>query len=370
MLIDLFKKAVVYIKQIQDIGLFGVMSNKDIFFVFTGSPLYYVMLPMIGMLMTLLALVNGYELLTARNKNLDKWFGFIVSVICAALSSISLYGAVIASILGVSFAIGPWFFLSSVAVAFAHQVATFGLNVYRVFESSIGSTQFNHHMQTVVNTAFNLALITAVAGSVVFVMLTPIAPAVGSFFALTAVVLTAANILWRLIPDNFKNTLKQQFGLWKPEQEVVLESDFIQSKDSVLVAAQESTYYRIFTKIDHSAQVKQNNISSGLDYLRTTIQNKIDLFDAKSLPHSEKNSQKRALLADTLLAIDTDLSSFSKKQLLEKYPLAFQSFWAEKGDVEEIVDAADLIQAKKNDNVAEENDTTAYEAQGLSLGYL
>ena len=61
------------------------------------------------------------------------------------------------------------------------------------------------------------------------------------------------------------------------------------------------------------------------------------------------------MLLKILPAADTG-TSFTKKQILKSYPLAFQSFFVEKSDVEQIVDAALLLQDKHQEEQIELED--------------
>ncbi len=359
MFLKLFKKSVSYIKELHEMALFAIMSDEDIFFIFNGSPLYFAILPLLGLLSTVLALVNGFELSKANNKNFDRWSAFIVSALCATLASVSLYGSVIASYYELSFALGPWFFLASVGVAFAHQLTLFGLNCYRAYESLSNSAQRVHYVQAALNNVFHLGLISAVAGALTFVMLTPIAPALGSACALTAVAMTTIGILWKILPASWRDAIKNQFELVTPdlEQEKNTEHSLVDLPKK-LSRVPESHYQRIFTKLDHSAEIQVKPFDEGLTYLQKTIQEKIRVYNSNPLPHSDKNQQKKALLQDLSSSLGKDLS-FSKKYLLRAYPLGFQSFWAEKGDVEQIVDAAERLKEKYSDLHIELDDVAA-----------
>ncbi len=342
------QRSVQYIKEIQDVGFFALMADSRIFMFFTGTPLYYVMLPFMGFLLTVSALTNGYFLSKANNKNLDQWFGFIISAVCAALASISLYGGAISTAYGLSFVAGPWFFFSSVLVAAFHQLAMLGLNGYRAYESPQGSVQRMHYIQAVLNNLFTLGLLTAVVGAVAFVMLFPIAPAVGSAFALTAVALTLLNILWRFIPHNWKLSIKGLFYLGKPEpipQEQSTESSaLVSTLDNGL--QHDEQYQRLFTRCDYSAEVRAMELATGEAFLQKIITRKIAVLQDPSVPETEKNCQKAAFLADISSAL-THHSRMNKKELLRTYPLAFQSFWAEKGEVEQLFDAAMVLFDKR-----------------------
>jgi hypothetical protein len=347
MFLKLFKKSLASIKTLQKMALFAIMSDEDIFFIFNGSPIYFVMLPFIGLLATALALVNGFELSKANNKNFDRWLGFIVSAVCATLASISLYGSVIASYYELNFALGPWFFLASTGVAFTHQLTLFGINCYRAYESLSNSAQRMHYVQAALNNVFNLGIISAVAGALIFVMLTPIAPAIGSACALTAVGMTAVNLLWKILPAGWRREIKAHLDLDKPrfgdEEVYVFPPDL--EKGEKLNAKAGQHHQRLFTKSDYSAEIQHKTFDEGSSYLQKVIQEKIRVYNTNPLPHSDKNQQKKALLGELLSSLGNDLS-FSKKELLKSYPLAFQSFWPEKGEVEQIVDAAFLLREK------------------------
>ena len=349
MSVRLLQKAILYIKEVQDIGLFALMSDARIFMFFTGTPLYYVMLPFIGLLLTGSAIINGYYLAKSGNKNLDQWFGFIVSVICAVLASISLYGAALATAYGFTFVAGPWLFFSSVAFAAAHQIVMLGINAYRAYESITGSAQRMHYIQAALNNLFLLGLLTAIIGAVVFVMLFPIAPAVGSAFALSAVAFTSLNILWRFIPHNWKVFIKGLVFLEKPDLTAQVELTESQSIELIKTAEislnDDARYHRLFTRCDFSAQIKVMDLSVAEAYLKNIIVNKIAALQDRSLPATDKNNQKAALLFEVLRAL-TQHMPISKKHALQMYPLAFQSFWAEKGEVEQLVDAAQVFHEK------------------------
>lgn len=348
MAIGMLQKAISYIKDLQDVGLFGVMADPRLFAAFGGSPFFYVMLPFIAILLTALAIINGYQLLLAENKNLDKWLGFIVSGVCAVCASVSLYGAVISTAMGITFAAGPWFFFSSVVLAAAHQGVMLGINAYRAYESLAGSSQRIHYIQAAISNAYFLGLLTAIVGAVTFVLLTPVAPVLGSACAITTVGLIVLNGLWRITPYNWKLSIKEFLHLGKPEMmneeqlnEVLSPLTNAHSQNTII-----NSNHRLFTQFDYVSAINSMELKVANQYLKNIITNKIEFYNADSTPKSEKNVQK----ADLLLQLSTKLdekSLISKNDLLKRYPLAFQSFWVEKGEVEQIFDAAMVLQDKR-----------------------
>lgn len=357
MAIGMLQKAVSYIKDLQDVGLFGVMADSRLFAAFGGSPFFYVMLPFIAILLTVLAIINGYQLLFAENKNLDKWLGFIVSGICAVCASVSLYGAVISTALGITFAAGPWFFFSSVVLAAVHQGFMLGINAYRAFESLAGTSQRVHYIQAAISNAYLLGLLTTIAGAVTFVMLTPVAPVLGSVCAITTVGLIILNGLWRITPYNWKLSIKGFFHLGKPE--IMNEEQLNLVVRPMINANLQNTIihstHRLFTQCDYSAVIKSLELNVANQYIKNIIARKIEFYNADSTPKCEKNIQK----ADLLLQLSTQLdekSLISKNDLLKRYPLAFQSFWTEKGEVEQIFDAVMVLLEKYEHALTLEDD--------------
>src|SRR5580704_5214730 len=218
MLLRLIRKLALYTTEIQEAGLFAFMFDSRIYTTFCGSPLYFVMLPFVGVLLTITSIINGYRLVRASNKNFDSWFGFITSVGCALLASIALYGTALSTAYEFTFAVGPWLFLGSVVLAFFHQSLMLGLNAYRVYECIKGSAQQMNYVQASFNNLFMLGFLTAVTGAIIFVMLSPAAPALGSVFALAAASFTLINIGWRILPHNWKLFIKEVLLLGKPDE--------------------------------------------------------------------------------------------------------------------------------------------------------
>ncbi|WP_298626988.1 hypothetical protein [uncultured Legionella sp.] len=344
----MLQKAVLYIKETQDVGLFGVMADSRLFAAFSGSPFYFVMLPFIGLLLTVLALINGYDLATAKNQNFDKWFEFVISLVCAALASVSLYGAVIATSLGLSFAAGPWFFLSSVVLAGIHQSVMLSLNIYRAYEALAVSSQRMHYIQAALNNAFIISLLTSIAGAVTFVLLTPIAPVVGSACAISAAALTGLNLLWRMAPHNWKLAIKEFLQLAKPDlllNEEQIHLSIVPYNVASLNSPLGYSHSRLFAPFDYSAAIKTMDLNTSALYIKEVLSRKIDLLNAHSTVKNDVNYQK----IDCLQHIEKQFaehSLISKSELLKEYPLAFQSFWAEKGEVEQIFDAVLAMQKK------------------------
>ncbi|MDR3502717.1 MAG: hypothetical protein P4L79_09060 [Legionella sp.] len=355
MLVNEFHKAITYIRETQEVALFSTMADTRWYSAFGGSPLFFIMLPFIGILLTINALMNAYKLTKANNKNLDQWFNLITSATCAALASISLYGAVLSAFLGVSFAAGPWFFLSSLSLAFTHQTIMMGINFYRAYESWSDRSQRMHYAQAALNNLFVLGLLSAAVGSVLFIMLFPsVAPALGMACAMSAATLTLFDMMWHTLPHNGKVWIKGALHLGKSELfQNNMQPQMAQGLRHGDKEAQEinPNHHRLFTRVAYSNEVKCMSVDQAGSYLTRIIQRKINAYGAEDIiPHDAKTKDKITVLSKLLTVIsDKEDAPLSKDSLLEQSPFAFQSFWVEKGDVEQLSDAVIEFQKKLKD---------------------
>ncbi len=209
-----FRSFFLYVKEPLEELMYGSMLRRPWFLALGASPFYLVMMPMFSFVLICLAAVDVYELIKAKDKNLDLWLNAIVGSLCASLATTSIALLEISLLTGTTFAIGPWIFLSSVVVFSANALFQTGLNLWRACHSPSGSQKQLNFIQSTINWAFILATVTAVIGCVVFVILFPeISATAGVACAATAVTLTTASLLWRMTPSVIKSNIKQRFGL-------------------------------------------------------------------------------------------------------------------------------------------------------------
>lgn len=299
------------------------------------------MLPFIGVLLTLNALTSGYRLVKATNKNWDQWLNFIASVACALLASISLYGAVFSVFFGFSFPMGSWFFFSSLVVGATQQIMMLGLNLFRAYESEPGSAQRAHYLQASINNLFILALLSAAISSVVFIMLFPAAiPLLGTISAAIVVALTAVDMIWRILPPNWKAIVKNFVGLEKP---AVAQSQILKPSLDNHLKTEDKTpvHHPLFIRCDYSAQVREMGLIEAKNYLLQLIEKKLNFFQIKGVTSDKKTADKISLLQHLQQVVTNE----SQVTLTKKEgSLAFQSFWMQEGDVEQLFKAVNTFQ--------------------------
>lgn len=354
MFIDQVQKAVTYIREINEIGLYATMIDSRLFTYFKISPVFYIVLPFLAVLLSINALITGIQLVQADNKNLDRLIRLLSSLISAVLASCSLYGAAFSMITGYTFAAGPWFFLSSLLVVMAHQFIIMGINIKRFRDASHNSVQKYHYLQEIVNTFYVLCVLGSALGATVFVMFLPAAfPLIGATFSVLTILLIAIGIGWRIIPENWKILTKNSFNLTPPETEPsIINVDDLLAEAAAVQKPVSNCH--LFSTPDYSSMIKQLSIDDAEKYLTIIISRKIEVLQKSPNLHTSKLINKIDLLTELLASIDLKQD---KTKLVKKYPLAFQSFLTEKGEVEQIVDAQVVLHAikyhKKKEYIAE-----------------
>ncbi|MGL5742059.1 MAG: hypothetical protein ACRCXC_05675 [Legionella sp.] len=167
------------------------------------------------------------------------------------------------------------------------------LNVYRASESPKGSIQRMHYVQSAFSNLFALALLTAGIGTLLTVMLFPVAPVIGAAFAGSAVALTCFDVLWRMIPPNGKRVIKGWFHLGKPD----LTADATDNQDALspehsIHCDKEPKHHRLFSCADYSAVIRKMDAESAKDYLSKLIHHKLKTFEQNQALHDEKTKDK------------------------------------------------------------------------------
>ncbi|EEZ95398.1 hypothetical protein [Legionella longbeachae] len=115
----------------------------------------------------------------------------------------------------------------------------------------------------------------------------------------------------------------------------------------------EPQHHRMFTRCDYSAVIRKMEVNEAKNYLSALIQRKLDTFEKNVSIQDEKSKDKVVLLKKLLNIIEYPAIEISKKNIITMHPLAFQSFWAEKGDVEQLFDAVIMLQNKyQHDEIA------------------
>lgn len=84
--------------------------------------------------------------------------------------------------------------------------------------------------------------------------------------------------------------------------------------------------------------------NEGEEYLIKIIMKKISVTKNNFLPQA---NQKISALSEIYYSL-INHSSLNKTDLLTKYPSAFKSFWSEKSDLEQLVDAANMFTEVKD----------------------
>ena len=331
------RTGLLYCKEFLQMTLFSGISNSHWIMAFNASPLSLLVKGFLGISLVLLALLQALQFILAANKNLDGLLGALSSLTSSVLSNVSLYSGILGRIFGFTFAAGPWFFVAGISIGLLYQLTMTGLNLYRAFSADPGSAQRMHYVQASLNNGFNILQMCIMLPAVILVMIAPVSPVAAGIFCLLVVVLVAINCTWRLAPVDKKEQLKNTLGLGKPdESNNLVETTPSPSMTSIKVS--ENHCPGLFSTSDYTANLKKLETHEAMhEYLQVCLEKKLAKIDQGSV--NLKNLNKKA----TLLRLQNVLSGLevmpSKIKLQNEHPGVFQSFWSDKGEVEQIVEA-------------------------------
>lgn len=363
---ELFRRFNTIIKDINEIGLFTVMANRPWFLAFSATPFFFIVMPLLALVFTGYSLMDLYKLYRSHNRNFEQWGSAIVSTLVAISTSVSLYGAVIATLVGGSFAAGPFFFVGSLSLGFVWYGALLGLDIYRAYQAPGKSEVRIEHIKSAFSRAYTLAVIAAVTGTAVFVLIAPVAPPVAAAFAILAVSLTAAHLLvpfaWWLVPNRPKAWIKTTLGLEAPDlpEEQKLDIQLTKVKASSPLFA---------SGIDPVSTIKSLRDNHKIAYLIRLIDLKInqlkgpdvlnkdsDVLNIEPKEASQNSKSGKIQAKIELLEYlknrlnNTNFHTEDLESCIKPFKAkgAFSSFFRTKGDVERIYEACQLVLWQNN----------------------
>lgn len=298
------------IKDTGEAFLFTFFMQRKWLTIFTNSPFYFVLMPLLGINILLNTIFTWMNFSKAHNKNGDKLFGALTTNFAANAALVSITGGLIAKGLGATFIAGPWLFFTSLVILASQQLVMLSLNSYRALNSSEKSNKRNAFIQKAIHNLFNIALIGLMISSVLVVLITPAAPIVIAIVSGIAAGLTLINLAWSILTHlkpEWITRIKAFVGL--DEKKTTLNADLLTNKIQAKIEEQES-----LSRNSKKAEDK-------LDVLRQ-LKNTLQSNSGSSFPNKEKT--------------------------IQQYPLAFQSFFKPVGEVEELYDEVTLLSKGPN----------------------
>ncbi len=341
------QKGILYLKDAQDALLLAMLTSEDYFYFLLNSPLYFVLLPLFGIFLLALAALRGYQLTKAINKNFDGWFAFLTALSSAVLGSTAVFGYMIAAAFHLSFAAAPAILLASIVVTFSYQLIMAGVDFYRAKQSPAHSQQRLDYIKTGLQHLFLATLLILTATAVYLLILSPALYFVGSACALTAAVLTLGHVFWRVIPAHWQqaiircivNIIPALKNLCQPTEQATINTATTNSspiKKAALTPVQH--YDSLFVPPNYCDVVRNATLEEAQQYLQQVIEQK------NGLATSPKPQQQQQW--QLLNYLTKSKSIFCLKQLAKDFPLAFQSFWTNKSEFEELVTAILMLHKK------------------------
>ncbi|MBA2650537.1 MAG: hypothetical protein H0U75_13275 [Legionella sp.] len=304
--------------------MFSAFSNTTWLNLFKNSPISLINKASLGIVTLILASLQCYYFYHAVNKNFEGWFNTISTIISTGLTSLATYGELLAGLLGFGFAAGIWIFIAGLAVGMVNQLVEAGLNLHRSKQALHGSAQSKHYLQAAIFHGLNASSLGITITALIVSFIIPVAPLVVTFICLSVVGFGLANIAWRFGSEGTKDRIKQGMGLAKPTHEITLRQElkkFPENNPSLQTIA-----------LDSEATEKSNLKKQ--QHLNTLLSEKLDGWQKNY--QGVKIESKKKVVALLKSNITTPWNIPSKTEIATKYPKAFQSFWREKGEVEQL----------------------------------
>jgi predicted membrane channel-forming protein YqfA (hemolysin III family) len=323
MALDATRKAFLFLRDLIQTTLFSALTHYKLLAALS-SGLTLAIRPLLGIVLALIASLQLWGFLQTVNKNIDAWLGVISSLTNALLTNIGAIGSLVANLTGTLFLATPWLFVAAFGVSLVYQLTMLCLNAYRAYESNKGSSQREHYLQALMSNAVIALQLAASIAAVCLFTLTPASAFLVGVCALVAVLLIVGNAFWRMMSDESKSNIKKKLGIISPEHPQRQQAD--------------AGYQRIFTARDHKAVLAE--LTSPLErrnYLVASIEAKLVRLQQQS--PSDKIQHKLEVLKNAQQSMQGGEPLSAKADLSKRYPQAWFSFWCEKGDVEQLIDA-------------------------------
>ena len=329
--IDGLRQFFLNMKEFPEVIFYGTMARQSWFVWMGASPLLLILMPMIALSLAGMAVLDIYLLIQAPNKNLDRWLRAVVAAMCTLLAGTSISSLMLGAMFGFTFAAGPWIYLSSVLLFGVSTFFNLGLSLRRVLESPANSPQRMHFLQGLIRQLNVLATVASVIGCVLFVLLFPVSVPLASFFAISCTGMILMNIVWRFMPESYRERVKSWVGLVKPAYERVDECN-----DSALIGETKppcpSTVAfmpRLFTAPHYLAQLRSLEEQRHIPFLKTCLQQYQERLQNTQTDAVRVQSKRSCVseMLENLIRLEKDEPIHCLKT--EQYEELYQSFWRE-----------------------------------------
>lgn len=271
-------QVILFIKDTQLFVLFMGMFKTEWFIAFVGSPLSLVVRPLLALSLLALAVMQIYYISTIEKRTAEHWIMAILGGACVLLSNISVWGGIVSFATGVAFVAGPICFLASLVVGALMQTLLAVRNGYLAFTAEQNSVERMHQAQALVQNLLLGAQFVACSLAMVFALVVPISPVVTAVCSIVAVSLILSMIIWRLVPHEYKLTIKSFCGFAKPEEAEKEQSSSLVHK----IQIQNSPEVDEQTKVAPNSNPKFDS-SRGLRFFSSETQSELEPLLSSSM---------------------------------------------------------------------------------------
>ena len=328
-------------RDIGNLGQFGHFATACGLRAFTSGPWFFVLLPLVGISLLGLTVIEWLKLWRAPNRNFDTWVKTILMTISTLIANTSIWTSVSMAILGLgSFTLGPYLFVASLSLGALYLVGITILNGLRSLAYPLGSEERKHYGQQALGSLQQFTINATVIALIVAALIIGAAPPVLIALATLSISLIVMSNIWHyFVPTKMKSDIAN--FIWPQQQpsKEITESVCIQpSKPDKQPDNTFSLFQRPYRLQEIKKFIYKNELKSAKLFLIQELGNKIDYL--KTRPQDRKHKDKLSLAQELLSVLDKNLVD-SLESYLSKWPQSLQSLalFSGKGDMEDLYES-------------------------------
>ncbi|OGO92637.1 MAG: hypothetical protein A3F10_00300 [Coxiella sp. RIFCSPHIGHO2_12_FULL_42_15] len=198
------------VKESAESVLFIFLANKQFFEYFNHSLLHVILMPILGVALTVDAIIES----TAFYRNQNKNFGAIVNLTTTWVAAALVDTVVVGTLALSSFALGPYLFLAALGAMMLRTLTNLSTNIQKYKRETDPNLKKSYAQAAALNlvSAIGISLITVF---VIGVMISPIAPMATMGLGIAASLFTVLLVAWKLVPTSFRHSIKSCHSLFK-----------------------------------------------------------------------------------------------------------------------------------------------------------
>lgn len=218
---DLFQKRkyTYLLKECAESTLFIFLANKNLLECFNKTPLHFVFFPVLGLTLTVDAIIESIAFHRNRNKDLIAVTNLVTVWITAGLVDVVVIATLV---LGV-FALGPYLFLGVIGAMMLRTLTNLS-HYIKKYRTELDPDVKKSLLQTIAFNAVGVFGILLMAVFIVGVMISPFGSVAAMSLGVAMSLFTISLLFWKLVPDSSRHKIKASSQLFRKASYQKIES--------------------------------------------------------------------------------------------------------------------------------------------------